>query len=703
METTSNTNKLEKMHLSTDTVHIDIVGSADCLWRYTNPVVGVSQEIGPPRFEMDGRQTVAVLDNIVEVASPRKLTAKITEYVYRGTFRDNPEITIQMVFRVASEHPVIRFRYILECNGSHCLTKHDGRDYLQYLDTFIQEQDEATEVQLANFNELFHSFMLAETPITPEDFAHANSKVGPILTATDGDRALLLAYEHGSQSTDPFVAFELGADKHVSVAAVKGNYRTGQLLDDDHPYETLWFQLAIVQGGLDDLASAYRSYVLEGLSCNNSSRTPYIFYNTWAGQEREKWLKGGKYLDPINEQFILDEVDRAHRLGIDVFVIDTGWYEKTGDWQVSSKRFPDELQAVRERLDQYGMKLGLWFNPCAAAVSSRMLREYGDCVVEHDGQQPQPTPIWETEESVPLCLVSRYADAFAEKLIQLAQDLGVRYFKWDAIHQYQCDAAGHWHGDVENDVCERRDCYAFEQVRAMTRIVDKLTEAYPDAIVDFDITESGRSVGLAWLACGKYFLINNGPYYHNYDLPRSGVTGWSNILVNPGPARTWFCRTPLGYDRWLPSILFLTHYLPDDPEESQWLNIASLILGQNGIWGDLSALSDTGVSRIRRLLDLYKQVHFDINAAWPVRRDQPGETPEIHEKIAANGRGAVVVFGCNAKVQYVTKNKVDHRVWTGEGVDVRLDAQGYAVITVNLDKRGVGIVFFGVNDGMSNA
>ena len=32
-------------------------------------------------------------------------------------------------------------------------------------------------------------------------------------------------------------------------------------------------------------------------------------------------------------------------------------------------------------------------------------------------------------------------------------------------------------------------------------------------------------------------------------------------IINPGPARGWICRKILGYDRWIPSVLMMTHYL----------------------------------------------------------------------------------------------------------------------------------------------
>ena len=177
----------------------------------------------------------------------------------------------------------------------------------------------------------------------------------------------------------------------------------------------------------------------------------------------------------------------------------------------------------------------------------------------------------------------------------------------------------------------------------MAHVVDRLGAACPEAIVDFDITEGGRCVGLAFLAAGKYFLINNGPYYGSYDIP-SMVGNWCNIFVHPGQARGWICRTPLTFDKWLPSTLFLTHYLPDDPAESQRLNIASLILGQNGIWGDLPQLSADGIQHFASLLGKYKQVRDAITASDPEVTGLVGGL-EIHEKIArASGQGVIAIF-----------------------------------------------------------
>ena len=72
-------------------------------------------------------------------------------------------------------------------------------------------------------------------------------------------------------------------------------------------------------------------------------------------------------------------------MGVDVFVIDTGWYHKTGDWVVDDQRFPDLLKRVKERLNQYGMKLGLWFTPIVAAKTSPVFQQHPEYVMTIDG------------------------------------------------------------------------------------------------------------------------------------------------------------------------------------------------------------------------------------------------------------------------------------------------------------------------------
>ena len=520
--------------------------------------------------------------------------------------------------------------------------------------------------------------------------------MGPLVAGTDGKESFLLAYEHGSQYPDAFLHFSLSPERKICLRAVKGNYLTGTRLTKEG-FETIWFDFAAVPGNIDQLAAAFREFQLKYSTLNAESRKPYIFYNTWNYQERNMWWNRKAYLADMNEKRMLQEIDAAHEMGIDVFVIDTGWYQKTGDWSVNPGRFSDGMKRLKAKLDEYGMKLGLWIGPTLAAVTSMAHSLYPDCKVSWNGKVFDPCPIWETEESYGMCLVSPYWEHLADTLISLAKYLGVTYFKWDAVAQDGCNSADHDHGDSSVTPQERADAFAFRVGIYMEKIVNKVCGECPDVIVDFDITEGHRSVGLGFLSVGKYFLINNGPYYADYRIPLDTNKEWSNIFVHPGAPRTWICRTPLTFDKWIPSVLFLTHYLPDDPVSSQDINLASLILGQNGIWGDLPGISPEGQARFREILGRYKKVRDDITAEAAIRTGTTGSGFECYEKICSRtGKGVVCMFAAvRGTFRYITEKKADSEVWCSVPARVTHLENGTALIETDFAEPGAAIVFFG--------
>jgi len=703
--------RAQEVVADTAQVRIELVSQPGVLWKYTAKGSGESFDISPPRFEVDGRTVSGILTDARAVGAATDLPNGVVEYRYTGKLNGHPTLALQAVFRVPKDNPVVRFQYVLSASASHKLTKQAGRDNLEYFGVSLSRYPEVSEVRLSEFFEVPHTYKPVLAPVLPRDFENSQRIVGPIITASNGTDSLVLAYEHGSQSPDWYINYQLKPGRAATLSAVKGNYWAGQPLDPQNGYSTVWMEIGAVKGPVLNATTAFRTFILKHMALYPESRKPYIFYNTWNFQERNQAWKKGKYLDTMNLDRMLAEIEVAHQMGVDVFVIDAGWFSKTGDWTVDKARFPDGLKTVKSKLDQYGMKLGLWFTS-KAAVSSRMLANNRDCMMTTDGKPHGPAEVWETEQSYVMCMVSRFGDAFADELIRLGKELGVKYYKWDAFDQYGCNDPRHWHGTPDASPQERAQSYSFQLPEQMARVAEKICAAQPDAIVDFDITEGERAVGLRFLAAGKYFIINNGPYYYSLDDPQSAPGGGMgpNVLVFPGIARAANARLILDYDRWIPSVLFLTHFLPDDPEYSQWINLGSLILGQNGIWGDLPAVSPEGVKRFGETIAKYKQIRDDITAAYPVRAGDVGGSPEIHEKISPETRkGAVVIFYnyrnawkqkgpyLPATFRYVTRNPVVKEAWSNGGVEVvGYDARGRAIIEAKFDGPGAKIVLFGV-------
>ena len=305
----------------------------------------------------------------------------------------------------------------------------------------------------------------------------------------------------------------------------------GKLLGLARTFESVWFEVATGPKEEEKLAASYREFILRYMSIATESRKPYIFYNTWAYQERNKWLNKKQYLSSMNYDRIMQEIDVAHKMGIEVFVIDAGWFNQTGDWQVNTKFFPDTLRDVSKKLKEYGMKLGLWFSPTQASVNSVIARQHPEYRMSLNGKIDGPFEVWETPPSYNICIESPYWEYFADQLIKLYHETGVSYFKWDALYQYGCNDPGHFHGNAGNTPQERLDCYAFQMNNYLNKVIQKLLTECPQAIVDFDVTEGWRSMGLGFLYSGKYFAVNNGPYYSNYNITIDNENDWSNIFT----------------------------------------------------------------------------------------------------------------------------------------------------------------------------
>ncbi len=697
---------------------IEVIGSADELFRYRAGDAGPELAISAPTVEVAGRLVTFASRNLTEVSVDATPLSAVIEHRWIGAVDEAPDLAIHLVFRIAEGFSVLRYRFEVHSAKPTALTRAQGRDRMEYMGFSLPPDCDVTEVTLSEFDPLAHTYRPFERTVSPRERQAGVGRMGPILLIEGNDGTTVVAYEHGSQTPNAFLTYGFSEADRVALRAVKGNYWDGFAIGPDGGFSSIWFDLLASSGTSDDAAAAFRSFVLDHQSANRETRAPYIFYNTWAFQERNHAWSGRPYLDSMHEERMLSEIEVAHRMGIDVFVIDTGWYEKTGDWAVSRERFPRGLAPVRERLDQYGMKLGLWFSPTQAAVSSRAVQEYGDCVMTRGGMRPEPRSVWETEESHGMCLVSRYWEAFADELIRCHDEFGVTYFKWDAIGQYGCDDPNHEHGTEENTPAERSEAYAFRQVLYMCKVVDRLCAACPEAIVDFDITEAHRSVGLAFLASGKYFLINNGPYFSSFDFPHYDVRtmvateaddqtaeglssrlGYdfgmgSNALVYPGPARAQNCRRGIAYDRWIPSILFLTHYLPDDPQQSQAINLASLMLGQNGIWGDLPAVSPAGVRFLSETLAVYKRVRDAITHSRLIQTGEPGASPEVYEKVdPTTGEGIICAFSpTRQSFQYVPASERLASAALTHNATVPQDRNGSPVITFECADRGAAFV-----------
>ena len=667
--------------------------------------------LNAPEFEVNGEMAGGKDLYFTGFHSERKLRNSGTELNLEFAFTGSRHLKLIVHLRCFPGSPFVRYRYSLLSQTPAKLTKKYGRDNLIYTGLNLKQEDmNYTEIQFSQFDNIVHSYGPVFEEKNGSELEEGCSFPGPIFIVDHEKGSFLMAYEHGADYTEVFIEFKVrkNADRlYMNVKAVKGNYYTGEELNVRHPFTTPWFHIAAIDGNKNEMLRYYRQFFLKFIAENNESRKPYIFYNTWNAQERDKYYKGLPYLKNITYDHMISEIEIAYKMGIDVFAIDNGWFQGAGEWLPDAERFPDNLKLIKEKLNEYDMKLGLWFNPIMAVRASQIFQNHPEYMMKNEkGADWYMGTVWEKPDNYGMCLVSDFADYHITVMKKLYNEFGVTYFKWDGIYQFGCTSDQHKHGNSDNTIEERSDCYSFKMGLEMIRIVEELSLECPEVIVDYDITENKRFVGLGFLSVGKYFLINNGPYAEDFDFPykpevesnmvATKMESGANLFFFPGAARSRICRQGVKYDKFVPSSLFLAHFLPDAPVLSQMNSLCSLMLGPNGIWGELADLSEDDIKIFSETLQKYKRVRDSINESYPKTKGNIGTSPEIHEKINYDKSEGLICFFTVSKgtFTHITDTIETAKFCNVDGADSwEITPSGRLKITVTLEKNQARPVF----------
>ncbi len=97
----------------------------------------------------------------------------------------------------------------------------------------------------------------------------------------------------------------------------------------------------------------------------------------------------------FTEEKIISIAKTAKELGIELFVLDDGWFGSRdndkaglGDWNIiNSKKLPNGIKGLAEKIESLGMKFGLWIEPEAINKDSDLYRKYPDWIISTPGRR----------------------------------------------------------------------------------------------------------------------------------------------------------------------------------------------------------------------------------------------------------------------------------------------------------------------------
>ncbi|GAE09077.1 alpha-galactosidase [Paenibacillus sp. JCM 10914] len=152
-------------------------------------------------------------------------------------------------------------------------------------------------------------------------------------------------------------------------------------------------------------------------------RTRPVLVNNWEAT----------YFD-FNADKIEDIAKEAQGLGVELFVLDDGWFGKRnadnsslGDWIVDRNKLPGGLEDLVQRVRNLGLEFGLWFEPEMISPDSDLYRNHPDwCLHVPDRRR--------TEGRQQLILDfarEEVCDAIAGMVRSILQSAPITYVKWD--------------------------------------------------------------------------------------------------------------------------------------------------------------------------------------------------------------------------------------------------------------------------------
>lgn len=175
-------------------------------------------------------------------------------------------------------------------------------------------------------------------------------------------------------------------------------------------------------------------------------------------------------------------------LGIELFVLDDGWFKKRnsdstslGDWFVDKTKLPNGLEDLAKRVNKLDMQFGLWFEPEMVSADSDLYREHPDWCL-HVPER------YRTESRDQLVLDFSRQDVRKEiikRVADILESAPITYVKWDMNRHLS---------EVGSALlpAERQRETAHRHILGVYEVMDEITSRFPQILFESCSGGGGR-------------------------------------------------------------------------------------------------------------------------------------------------------------------------------------------------------------------
>ncbi len=185
------------------------------------------------------------------------------------------------------------------------------------------------------------------------------------------------------------------------------------------------------------------------------------------------------YFD-FNTEKLLSIAKEASKLGIEMLVMDDGWFGKRnadnsslGDWFVNEDKISGGLNNLVDEVNKLGMEFGIWVEPEMISGDSELFRKHPDWCIKIPGREPALC----REQYVLDLSRKEILDYIYDSIKKVLSSANITYVKWDMNRQLTDLGSLGLKSENQGELLHR-------YVLAVYDMMDRLTKDFPHILLE---------------------------------------------------------------------------------------------------------------------------------------------------------------------------------------------------------------------------
>ncbi|MBQ2615012.1 MAG: alpha-galactosidase [Clostridia bacterium] len=324
----------------------------------------------------------------------------------------------------------------------------------------------------------------------------------------------------------------------------------------------------------------------------------------------------------FNEEKILDIARLAKSAGVELMVLDDGWFGKRnidncslGDWFPNREKLPEGITGLANKIVDIGMQFGLWFEPEMVSEDSDLFRAHPDWCIHIKGREKTTS-----RNQLVLDLTRQdVRDYIVKAVSDILESAPISYVKWDMNRNITEIGSAKLPTERQQELPHR-------YILGIYEVLERITTAFPNVLFE------GCSGGGGRFDAGMLY------YYPQY-WTSDDTDAIERLYIQHGTSMVMPASTMGAHVSAVPN-----HQVKRTTSLKTRGNVASV--GQFGYELDLNTLSEDEIQTVKAQIQRYKEIREVIHQGQMYRLRSPFEGNDTAWEYVSEQKDEVVLMHC---------------------------------------------------------